>query len=231
MNSSAPYRRASRVTIVRPVTPICARRGRAEERSTSGTKTHLDSCVAAGGSEHAEAIRVYPDLSAVERYGALHVRNRLDRSGTAPHAAARRRNGVRVAARLERRRRVSHDRLEGHRATREAHGRPARGRAKPKRDAAARLRRLMTPRIGTGRKLDYAVTAALSLATIAGLASDRVGLVAFARRNPRCERAAFDAFFHRAALRRPSTGSSRVLRKRTTRAPSPISAIICTSAR
>jgi uncharacterized protein (DUF58 family) len=40
---------------------------------------------------------------------------------------------------------------------------------------------LMTPRIDTRRKLDYAVTAALSLATIAGLASDRVGLVAFAR--------------------------------------------------
>jgi uncharacterized protein (DUF58 family) len=38
----------------------------------------------------------------------------------------------------------------------------------------------MTPRIDAGRKLDYAVTAALSLATIAGLASDRVGLVAFA---------------------------------------------------
>jgi uncharacterized protein (DUF58 family) len=38
----------------------------------------------------------------------------------------------------------------------------------------------MTPRIGSGRKLDYAVTAALSLATIAGLANDRVGLVAFA---------------------------------------------------
>jgi uncharacterized protein (DUF58 family) len=38
----------------------------------------------------------------------------------------------------------------------------------------------MTPRIDTHRKLDYAVTAALSLATIAGLASDRVGLVAFA---------------------------------------------------
>jgi uncharacterized protein (DUF58 family) len=40
--------------------------------------------------------------------------------------------------------------------------------------------RLMTPRLGAQRKLDYAVTAALSLATIAGLASDRVGLVAFA---------------------------------------------------
>ena len=40
--------------------------------------------------------------------------------------------------------------------------------------------RLMTPRSATARKLDYAVTAALSLATIAGFASDRVGLVAFA---------------------------------------------------
>jgi uncharacterized protein (DUF58 family) len=41
--------------------------------------------------------------------------------------------------------------------------------------------RLMTARIGEQRKLDYAVTAALSLATIASLASDRVGVVAFAR--------------------------------------------------
>jgi uncharacterized protein (DUF58 family) len=40
--------------------------------------------------------------------------------------------------------------------------------------------RLMTPRIDSQRKFDYAVTAALSLATIAGLASDRVGVVAFA---------------------------------------------------
>jgi uncharacterized protein (DUF58 family) len=41
--------------------------------------------------------------------------------------------------------------------------------------------RLMTARSDGRRKLDYAVEAALSLATIAGLASDRVGLVAFAR--------------------------------------------------
>lgn len=38
----------------------------------------------------------------------------------------------------------------------------------------------MTPRIDSQRKFDYAVTAALSLASIAGLASDRVGVVAFA---------------------------------------------------
>jgi uncharacterized protein (DUF58 family) len=41
--------------------------------------------------------------------------------------------------------------------------------------------RLMTPRVGDVRKLDYAVTAALSLAGVAGSAGDRVGAVAFAR--------------------------------------------------
>jgi uncharacterized protein (DUF58 family) len=40
--------------------------------------------------------------------------------------------------------------------------------------------RLMMPRIGAQRKFDYAVTAALSVATIAGLADDKVGLLAFA---------------------------------------------------
>ena len=41
--------------------------------------------------------------------------------------------------------------------------------------------RLMTPRIGDQRKFDYAVTAALSVASIASLADDKVGLLAFAR--------------------------------------------------
>jgi uncharacterized protein (DUF58 family) len=54
--------------------------------------------------------------------------------------------------------------------------------------------RLMTPRIDEQRKFDYAVTAALSLAAVAGLASDRVGVVAFAgeilaARAPRSTRA------------------------------------------
>jgi len=40
--------------------------------------------------------------------------------------------------------------------------------------------RLMMPRIGAQRKFDYAVTAALSVASIAGLADDKVGLLAFA---------------------------------------------------
>lgn len=40
--------------------------------------------------------------------------------------------------------------------------------------------RLMTPRLGDRRKLDYAVSAALAVASIARLAADRVGLHAFA---------------------------------------------------
>lgn len=40
--------------------------------------------------------------------------------------------------------------------------------------------RLMTPRLGTRRKFDYAVTAALSVASLASLSDDKVGLLAFA---------------------------------------------------
>jgi uncharacterized protein (DUF58 family) len=40
--------------------------------------------------------------------------------------------------------------------------------------------RLMTPRLGDRRKLDYAVSAALAVAAIARLAADRVGVLAFA---------------------------------------------------
>ncbi|HEX3464488.1 MAG TPA: DUF58 domain-containing protein [Candidatus Elarobacter sp.] len=40
--------------------------------------------------------------------------------------------------------------------------------------------RLMTPRLGDRRKLDYAVSAALAMAAIARLSADRVGVTAFA---------------------------------------------------
>jgi uncharacterized protein (DUF58 family) len=40
--------------------------------------------------------------------------------------------------------------------------------------------RLMTPRLGDRRKLDYAVSAGLAIATMARLASDRVGVYGFA---------------------------------------------------
>jgi uncharacterized protein (DUF58 family) len=128
-----------------------------------------------------QAIRVYPDLAAVERYGALHVRNRLIEAGL-------RRMRLRGAGTEFESLREWNDgdalRTIDWKAT------ARRGRLMVAQHEVERSQnvmllldcgRLMTPRIGDARKLDYAVTAALSLATIAGLASDRVGLVAFAK--------------------------------------------------
>ncbi|MFY9718080.1 MAG: DUF58 domain-containing protein, partial [Candidatus Cybelea sp.] len=128
-----------------------------------------------------QAIRVYPNLAAVERYGALHVRNRLIEAGL-------RRIQLRGAGTEFESLREWNDgdalRTIDWKAT------ARRGKLMVAQHEVERSQnlmllldcgRLMTPRINGGRKLDYAVTAALSLAKIAGLASDRVGLVAFAR--------------------------------------------------
>ena len=128
----------------------------------------------------AEAIRVYPDLSAVERYGKLHSRNRTIETGL-------RRMQLRGAG----------TEFESLRDWTEGDGFRAidwkatarRGKIMAAQHEIERSQnlmllldcgRLMTARLDGRRKLDYAVTAALSLATVAGLASDRVGLVAFA---------------------------------------------------
>ncbi|MBV9719385.1 MAG: DUF58 domain-containing protein [Candidatus Eremiobacteraeota bacterium] len=128
-----------------------------------------------------EAIRIFPDLSAVERYGKLHLRNRTIEAGL-------RRMKLRGAGTEFESLREWGDgdafRAIDWKAT------ARRGKLMVAQHEVERSQnvmllldcgRLMTPRIDTCRKLDYAVTAALSLATIAGLASDRVGLVAFAR--------------------------------------------------
>jgi len=128
-----------------------------------------------------QKIRVFPDLSAVERYGKLHLRNRTIEQGL-------RRMKLRGAGtEFESLREWSDGdafRSVNWKAT------ARRGKLMVAQHEVERSQnvlllldcgRLMTPRIDTGRKLDYAVTAALSLAAIAGLASDRVGLVAFAR--------------------------------------------------
>jgi uncharacterized protein (DUF58 family) len=127
-----------------------------------------------------QTIRVFPDLAAVERYGKLHLRNRTIEMGL-------RRMKLRGAGtEFESLREWSDGdafRTIDWKAT------ARRGKLMVAQHEVERSQnvlllldcgRLMTPRIDTGRKLDYAVTAALSLATIAGLASDRVGLVAFA---------------------------------------------------
>ncbi|HTX59120.1 MAG TPA: DUF58 domain-containing protein [Verrucomicrobiae bacterium] len=130
--------------------------------------------------EAAAELRVYPDLSAVERYGALHVRNRLIEMGL-------RKMRLRgVGTEFESLREWSDGdafRAVDWKAT------ARRGKLMVAQHEVERSQnlmllidcgRLMTPRIDEQRKFDYAVTAALSLATIAGLASDRVGVVAFA---------------------------------------------------
>ena len=129
-----------------------------------------------------EAFRVYPDLSAVERYGSLHVRNRLIEAGL-------RRMRLRgIGSEFE-----SVRDYESGDAFRSIDWKATARRGKlmvvqreveRSQDVMLLLDcgRLMTARIGAQRKLDYAVTAGLSMASIASLASDRVGVVAFAAR-------------------------------------------------
>ena len=63
--------------------------------------------------------------------------------------------------------------------------------------------RLMTPRLGSVRKFDYALTAALSVTKIAQLADDNIGLVAFAAK-PLLEIAPRRGAAHYGALARTS---------------------------
>ena len=125
-------------------------------------------------------IRVYPDLSAVERYGELARRGRLIAAGFrklrlrgqggefdsmrewTPDDEFRSINWKATARRAKLM-------VEQHDVERSQTVMLAL-------DAG----RLMTPRLGDQRKFDYAITAALSVAYIASLADDKVGLIAFA---------------------------------------------------
>jgi uncharacterized protein (DUF58 family) len=170
----------SRVTLVRPVTPTA--RG-ADELGTLyfWYENALGLLRRRRRIAASQAIRVYPDLAAVERYGRLHLRNRTIEAGL-------RRMQLRgVGTEFESLREwTDGDALRSvdWKAT-ARRGKLMVAQYEVERSQNVMLLldcgRLMTPRIDRGRKLDYAVTAALSLATIAGLASDRVGLVAFAR--------------------------------------------------
>jgi uncharacterized protein (DUF58 family) len=132
-----------------------------------------------------QAIRIFPDLAAVERYGKLRIRNRTIEAGL-------RRMKLRGAGtEFESLREWSDGdafRSVDWKAT-ARRGKLMVAQHEVERSQSVLLLldcgRLMTPHVGGScdglRKLDYAVTAALSLATIAGLASDRVGLIAFAR--------------------------------------------------
>ncbi|HEV3090742.1 MAG TPA: DUF58 domain-containing protein [Candidatus Cybelea sp.] len=145
-----------------------------------------------------QAIRVFPDLAAVERYGALHVRNRSIEAGL--RRIQLRGAGTEFESLREWNAGDAFRAIDWKATARR--GRLMVAQHEVERSQSVMLLldcgRLMTPRIDGGRKLDYAVTAALSLATIAGLASDRVGLVAFAHqivaaRAPRSTRSSIAA--------------------------------------
>lgn len=127
-----------------------------------------------------QAIRVYPDLSAVERYGSLHVRNRVIEAGL-------RRMRLRGAG-TETETVREYESGDSFRAVNwKATAR--RGRLMVAQYEVERSQnvivvldagRLMTATLGDQRKFDYAITAALSVASIAALANDKTGVVAFA---------------------------------------------------
>ena len=126
-------------------------------------------------------IRVYPDLSAVERYGELARRGRLVDAGFR-RLRYRGRGGEFDALREW----TPDDEF------RSINWKASARRAKlmveqydVERSQTVMLAldagRLMTPRLGQQRKFDYAITAALSVASIAALVDDKVGLLAFAQ--------------------------------------------------
>ena len=125
-------------------------------------------------------VRVMPDLSALDRGGDLVARTKLLASGL----RRLRRRGT--GGEFESLREYTIDdsfRAIDWKAT-ARRGRPMVVQYEVERAqqivVALDAGRLMSPRLGDWRKLDYAVSAALGLAAIARLAADRVGIVAFA---------------------------------------------------
>lgn len=127
-----------------------------------------------------QPFRVYPDLSAVERYGALHVRNRLIEAGL--RKMRLRGTGTEFESLREWTDGDAFRTIDWNATARRGKLMIAQHEIERSQNVMLVLDcgRLMTPRIDLQRKFDYAVTAALSLASVAGLASDRVGVVAFA---------------------------------------------------
>ncbi|MBV8151111.1 MAG: DUF58 domain-containing protein [Candidatus Eremiobacteraeota bacterium] len=130
----------------------------------------------------AAAFRVFPDLSAVERYGTLHVRNRLIEAGL--RKMRLRGAGTEFESLRDFTDGDAFRSIDWKATARRGKLMAAQYEVERSQNLMLLLDcgRLMTPRLGAQRKFDYAVTAALSLASIAGLASDRVGAVAFASR-------------------------------------------------
>ena len=169
----------SRVTLVRAVTPIA--RGAGELQSLYfWYENALGFVRRRRRTEAPQPIRVYPDLAAVERYGRLHVRNRVIEAGL--RRMKLRGTGTEFESLREWSEGDAFRAIDWKASARRGKLMVAQHEVERSQNVLLLLDcgRLMTPRLGSGRKLDYAVTAALSLVKIAGLANDRVGLVAFA---------------------------------------------------
>ncbi len=170
----------SRVTLARAVTPTA--RGIDELQTLYfWYENALGLVRRRGRADATQPIRVYPDLAAVERYGQLHVRNRVIEAGL--RRMKLRGTGTEFESLREWSDGDAFRAIDWKATARRGKLMVAQHEVERSQNVLLLLDcgRLMTPRVGIGRKLDYAVTAALSLASIAGLANDRVGLVAFAR--------------------------------------------------
>ncbi len=126
-------------------------------------------------------VRVYPDLAAVERYGKLHMRNKIIEAGL--RRMRLRGQGSEFESLREYSDGDAFRQIDWKATARRGKVMVMNREVERAQDVMILLDcgRLMTARLEEQRKLDYAVTAGLSLASIASLASDRVGVVAFAR--------------------------------------------------
>ena len=146
-------------------------------------------------------LRVFPDLSAVERYGTLAKRSTLLDAGL----RRLRQRGVGTDFESFREYQPGDPfRLVDWKAS-ARRGRTMVAQYEVERSqqvvVALDCGRVMTPRLGPQRKFDYALAAALSIARIAERANDNVGLVAFAAK-PILELAPRRGVAHVAALAR-----------------------------
>lgn len=126
-------------------------------------------------------VRVYPDLSAVERYGTLHARNRLIESGL--RRMRLRGTGTEFESVREWTAGDAFRSIDWKSTARAGKVMVAQHEIERSQNVMIVLDagRLMMARSGDQRKFDYAITAALSVAAVAALANDKVGFVAFAR--------------------------------------------------
>jgi uncharacterized protein (DUF58 family) len=125
-------------------------------------------------------VRVYPDLSAVERYGTLHARNRLIEAGL--RRMRLRGAGTELESLREWMPGDAFRAINWKATARRGHVMVAQYEVERSQNVMILLDagRLMTPSVDEQRKFDYAITAAMSVASIAALANDKVGIVAFA---------------------------------------------------